>query len=67
MHTVSQWLEELGLPQYAQFFVDNDVGPEALRLLTEGDLEKLGVSLGRRRKLLKARSELSGNVTPGRY
>jgi hypothetical protein len=36
MHTVRQWLEELGLPQYAQVFVDNDVDLEALRLLTEG-------------------------------
>jgi hypothetical protein len=67
MHTARQWLEELGLPQYAQVFVDNDVDLEALRLLTDGDLEKLGVSLGHRKKLLKARSGLSGNVTPGRH
>src|SRR6267142_1223534 len=65
MHTVRQWLEELGLPQYAKVFVENDVDLEALRLLTEGDLEKLGVSLGHRRKLLKARSELSGNLKRG--
>jgi len=50
MHTVRQWLEELGLPQYAEAFVENDVDLEALRLLTEGDLEKLGVSLGHRKK-----------------
>lgn len=61
MQTVRQWLEQLGLPQYAQAFAENDVDPDALRLLGESDLEKLGVSLGNRKKLLKAIAELNGN------
>ena len=52
MQTVRQWLEHLGLPQYAQAFAENDVDPDALRLLGESDLEKLGVSLGNRKKVL---------------
>src|SRR3954463_8230687 len=60
MHTVRQWLEQLGLPQYAKLFAENDVDLEALRLLAETDLEKLGISLGHRKKLLKAVSELDG-------
>jgi len=57
MQTIRQWLEQHGLSQYAEVFVENDVDLEALRLLTEGDLENLGVSLGHRRRLLKALSE----------
>ena len=57
MHTVREWLDQLGLPQYAEVFVENDVDLEALRLLAESDLEKLGISLGHRKKILKAISE----------
>jgi len=59
------WLQELGLERYAQIFAENDVDLEALRLLTEGDLEKLGVSLGHRKKLFKAISELNGGPALG--
>src|SRR5215510_11505434 len=59
MQTVGQWLEQLGLPQYAKTFAENDVDLEALRLLSENDLEKLGVSLGNRKKLLKAIAKLN--------
>jgi hypothetical protein len=38
----------------------NGVDLEALHLLTEADLEKLGVLLGHRRKLVKAIAELEG-------
>ena len=60
MQTVRQWLEHLGLTQYAGVFAENDVDLEALRLLAESDLEKLGVSLGHRKKLLKAMAGLNG-------
>ena len=42
MQAVRQWLEQLGLAQYAGVFAENDVDLEALRLLAENDLEKLG-------------------------
>src|SRR5262249_20842623 len=42
------------LERYAQLFDENFVDLEALRLLNETDLEKIGVPLGHRKKLLKA-------------
>lgn len=58
---VSAWLQYLGLERYASVFAGNDVDLDALRLLTEADLERLGVSLGHRKKLLQAVAELSGS------
>ena len=58
MQTISEWLESLGLDQYAQVFADNDIDPELLSSLSDQDLEKLGVSsMGHRKKLLKAAAE----------
>jgi hypothetical protein len=57
-----QWLEALGLGQYAPAFSDNDVGFDALRLLSDTDLKELGVSLGHRRILQGAVQQLQ----PGR-
>ena len=55
MYTVSQWLQQLGLPQYAEAFERNAIEPDQLSELTDEDLEKLGVhALGHRKKLLKA-------------
>ncbi len=51
---IDQWLEELGLSKYAELFTENDIDWEVLPDLEEGDLEKLGLSLGHRKKLLKA-------------
>jgi class 3 adenylate cyclase len=64
MGSVGQWLEDLGLGQYKEVFAENDVDLEALRFLTEGDLEKLGISLGNRKKLLNAIAQLDGNRPP---
>jgi class 3 adenylate cyclase/predicted ATPase len=49
-----QWLEAQGLAQYAKVFAENDIDFEVLGDLTEADLEKLGLSLGHRRKLMRA-------------
>src|SRR5262249_17115758 len=57
------WLRSLGLDRYAQVFADNDVDFDALRLLSEKDLQELGVSLGHRKKLLKAVAELADGPT----
>jgi SAM (Sterile alpha motif) domain-containing protein len=55
MLTVSQWLEQLGLPQYIEVFERNAVDYDLLSELTDQDLEKIGViALGHRRKLVKA-------------
>lgn len=52
--SVPGWLRQLGLEKYEQVFADNDIDIDALRLLGEADLEKLGVSLGHRKRLLQA-------------
>src|SRR5215472_3938347 len=57
MTDLRQWLEKIGLAQYADVFVKNDIVWEILPELSEQDLEKLGVSLGHRKKLIKAISE----------
>ena len=51
---LAEWLGKLGLNQYAQAFADNHVDHSVLSDLTENDLQKLGVSLGHRKKLLRA-------------
>ena len=52
----------LGLGQYEEGFRDNKIDFDVLADLTDGDLEKLGVPLGDRRRLLKAiRGETGAN------
>jgi class 3 adenylate cyclase len=60
MQQIADWLEKLGLERYAQRFAENDIDVSVLRHLTEADLEKIGVSLGHRRKMLAAIAELHG-------
>ena len=55
MGDVAQWLEELGLAQYAAAFEDNDIELALLPRLTDGQLKELGVaSMGHRMKILAA-------------
>jgi class 3 adenylate cyclase/tetratricopeptide (TPR) repeat protein len=54
MSGVSDWLARIGLGQYAAMFEANAIDEEVLPLLEEGDLEKLGVPLGHRKKILRA-------------
>jgi class 3 adenylate cyclase len=51
---VAAWLRDLGLARYEEAFRDNDIDAEVLGELTDTDLEKLGISLGHRKKLLRA-------------
>jgi len=65
MRQVSDWLGALGLKQYAKRFVKNDIDFAVLRDLTDQDLEKIGaLSLGHRRKILRAIAELTGVLAP---
>jgi class 3 adenylate cyclase len=58
---IPEWLEKLGLGQYAQRFVENEITLSILPDLTDADLKELGVSaLGHRRLLLRAIAELDG-------
>ena len=64
MQQIADWLQKLGLGQYAQRFAENDIDFAILRDLTDQDLEKIGVaSLGHRRQLLRAITELKGGET----
>jgi hypothetical protein len=68
MQQIADWLQNIGLGQYAQRFVENDIDFDILSDLTDQDLEKMGVtSLGHRRKLLRAIANLKGGeeITPG--
>jgi class 3 adenylate cyclase len=53
MQQVADWLEKLGLGQYAQRFAENDISFSVLSDLTDQDLKDIGVSLGHRRRLLR--------------
>jgi class 3 adenylate cyclase/predicted ATPase len=60
MQQIADWLEKLGLGQYAPRFAENDINFALLSDLTDQDLKELGVSsLGHRRQLLRAIAELS--------
>ena len=64
MQQIADWLQKLGFGQYAQRFAENDIDFAILRDLTDQDLEKIGVaSLGHRRQLLRAITELKGGET----
>jgi class 3 adenylate cyclase len=58
MQQVADWLEKLGLGQYAQRFAENDIDFALLTKLTDADLKELGVtSLGHRKRLLEGIAE----------
>ena len=60
MQRIADWLNTLGMPEYAERFADSDIDTSVLRDLTDQDLKELGVSLGHRRKMLRAIAELAG-------
>jgi class 3 adenylate cyclase len=64
---ISEWLAKLGMSEYAQRFAENDIDSTILSDLTDQDLEKIGVvSLGHRRKLLRAIGELGNAQAPAK-
>ena len=63
---IAQWLDSLGLGQYAQGFADNGIDMEALPHLRDEDFERLGVLLGHMRRLQAAIGTLSANEPPTR-
>ena len=65
MQQIADWLEKLGLGQYAQRFAENDITFTILSDLSDQDLKELGVSsLGHRRHLLRAIAELNIQTSP---
>src|SRR5215475_4055990 len=58
MQQIADWLEKLGMSEYAKCFAENRIDFSVLRDLTDQDLKDLGVVLGDRRKLLRAVSNI---------
>ena len=62
MQQIADWLEKLGMSEYAQCFAENKIDVSVLRHLTDQDLKDIGVLLGHRRKMLAAIGELGGTA-----
>jgi hypothetical protein len=58
MEEIAEWLEKLGMSEYAQRFVEHRVTFSALLDFTDADLKDLGVVLGDRRRILRAISRV---------
>ncbi len=54
MQDVGAWLRSVGLEALVERFAANDIDAEVLRDLSEADLKELGLTLGQRKKLMKA-------------
>jgi uncharacterized protein YjiS (DUF1127 family) len=59
MQQIAEWLEKLGMSEYADRFAENKIDVSVLRHLTDQDLKDIGVALGHRRKMLAAISEVA--------
>ena len=58
MQDIAQWLEKLGMSEYAQRFAESRIDLAVLPDLTDQDLKDLGVVLGDRRKILNPLRQL---------
>jgi class 3 adenylate cyclase len=59
---MSDWLDKLGMSEYAQRFAEHGIDFGVLPDLTDQDLKDIGVLLGHRRKLLRAIADLNGGA-----
>ena len=59
MQEIADWLDKLGMSEYAQRFAENRIDFSVLSDLSDQDLEKMGVVLGDRRKILRAIAAIS--------
>ncbi len=57
------WLQGLGLEKYNETFASHDIDLTVVPDLTEQDLEKLGLSLGHRRKFMTAAAKIRPALT----
>jgi class 3 adenylate cyclase/predicted ATPase len=60
---VAQWLNAIDLGQYETVFREHEIDAGVLRDLVEADLEKIGVPLGHRKRLLRAIAALGTGET----
>jgi hypothetical protein len=59
MQQIADWLEKLGMSEYAQRFAENRIDVSILPELTDQHLKDLGIALGDRLKILRAIRETS--------
>src|SRR5262249_30298284 len=59
MQQIADWLEKLGMSEYAQRFAENRIDYSVLPDLTDQHLKDLGLPLGDRLKMLRAIRELA--------
>jgi class 3 adenylate cyclase/tetratricopeptide (TPR) repeat protein len=62
MKDIAVWLEEIGLAKHSETFRSHDIDFDVLPALDENELKELGLSLGDRKRLLRAIAELSEAV-----
>src|SRR5271170_5043953 len=62
MQQIADWLEKLGMSEYARRFDENRIDLSVLPDLTDQHLKDLGIALGDRLKMLRAIRELAGAV-----
>jgi len=60
MQQIAEWLDTLGMSEYAERFTENGISVAALRHLTDQDLKDIGILLGHRRIMLAAIAEFAG-------
>jgi class 3 adenylate cyclase/tetratricopeptide (TPR) repeat protein len=66
MSDLRDWLRNNKFEQYADVFETNDIDIDILAELSDRDLEQLGLSLGNRRRLLKAINSRSAETAPSK-
>ena len=64
MSEIAKWLEAIGLGEHAGLFAENDLDVDLLAELTDDDLKELGLSLGHRKRVLRAVSEHQDSDQP---
>jgi hypothetical protein len=64
MSDLRDWLRQNKLEQYADAFEANDIDLDILPELSEQDFDQLGLSLGNRRRLIKAIADRGAGPPP---
>ena len=64
MQQIADWLDKLGLGQYAERFAENEIDVSVLPHLTDQDLKDLGIPLGHRRKIFAAINQGIASIQP---
>lgn len=59
--SMPDWLASIGLGHLTPLMLDNGIAEDVLTSLTEADLEKLGIGMGDRKRLMRAIAELAAS------